>query len=48
MRKRRKVGTDEERNERLELADKMKIGGSEAADDAVDAMIRRNIEQFGA
>ena len=47
MRKNRKVETDEERSERDKQAARLKIKGEEAADDAVDEMIRRNIEQKG-
>lgn len=47
MRKHRKVETAEERSERDKQAARLKIKGEEAADDAVDEMIRRNIEQKG-
>ena len=47
MRKHRKVETDQERSERYKRAAQMKIEEAEAADDAVDAMIARNIKAYG-
>jgi hypothetical protein len=48
MRKPRKPETDDERSERHELAAHLKKLQAKAADDAVDAMIRRNISLYGA
>ena len=47
MRKHRKVETDEERNERYKRGAQMKIEEAEAADDALDAKIARNIKAYG-
>lgn len=47
MRKHRKVETDQERSERYKRGAQMKIEEAEAADDAVDAMIARNIKAYG-
>ena len=48
MRKHRKVETDEERSERNKRAAQRKIDDAQAADDAVDAKIRRNLNLYGA
>ena len=48
MRKHRKVETEAERTERNKRAAQMKIDDAEAADDAVDATIRRNLKRYGA
>lgn len=48
MRKHRKVETDAERTERNKRSAQMKIDDAEAADDAVDAKIRRNLRLYGA
>lgn len=47
FRKRRKVETAQERSERNKRAAQLKIEDAEAADDAVDAKIRRNIKLYG-
>jgi len=48
MRKPRKVETAEERSLRLSRDAQAKIDDSAASDKAVDAMIRRSIELYGA
>ena len=48
LRKQRKVETADERGERLELEDMKRAAAVRADDAAVDAMIKRSIEQYGA
>ena len=48
MRKPRKPESDAERSQRKGLAEQLKKNHAQAADDAVDAMIRRNINLYGA
>ena len=48
MRKPRTVETDEDRTERNKRAAQMRMDDAEAADKAVDAKIRSNIELYGA
>jgi len=48
MRKQRKLEAPEERTERLLTEAESKRKAMEADDAAVERMIRRNIEQFGA
>ena len=47
MRKKRVLETDEQRSRRLEKASQRQIDDALAADDAVDAMVRRNIQVHG-
>ena len=48
MRKQRKYEGADERNERMIIEAENKRQASEAADAAVERMIRRSIEQYGA
>jgi hypothetical protein len=47
MRKPRKPESEQERSQRWELAAQAKIDDAKAADDAVHAMIARNIRLYG-
>ena len=47
MRKLRKLEAPEERNDRLISEARLKRDQTEAADAAIDRMIRRNIKQYG-
>jgi hypothetical protein len=48
MRKQRRLEAPQERSDRLISEAQAKRSQMEAADAAVDRMIRRNIEQYGA
>lgn len=47
MRKKRDPETGKERSERLKETAQKRIDDSAAADDAIDAMVKRSIEQHG-
>ena len=47
MRKQRKTEGPNDRTDRLEREANRKIDDARASDDAVDEMIRRNVEQHG-
>lgn len=47
MRRKRKTETAEERSERLKLEAQLRIEAATAADQDLDAVVRRSIELYG-